>query len=147
MPIATGERRVTRYEFRELFEKQACHVIQPDLCHCGGLWEAKKIAAMAEVYTMGVAPHNPLGPLATLVNIHFAACTPNFIILEYHPDDESPRKDLIKGDTIVVKDGYLAIPEKPGWGYEMDEEAFKRMPPKPWHREFAFQPDGAPGFI
>ena len=79
--------------------------------------------------TFMVAPHNPLGPLATLVNIHFAASTPNFFILEYHPDDESPRKDLVKGDTIVAKDGYLEIPDKPGWGYEMDEEAFKSMPP------------------
>ena len=94
-----------------------------------------------------MAPHNPLGPLATLVNIHFAASTPNFVILEYHPDDESPRKDLVKGETIVAKDGYLAIPDKPGWGYEMDEEAFKRMPAKPWHRGFSFTPDGAPDFI
>ncbi|MEZ4729729.1 MAG: mandelate racemase/muconate lactonizing enzyme family protein [Caldilineaceae bacterium] len=65
IPIATGERLITRYQFRELFEKQACNIIQPDLCHCGGLWEAKKIAAMAETYYMGVAPHNPLGPSPT----------------------------------------------------------------------------------
>jgi len=60
VPIATGERLVTRYQFRDVIEKQACHVIQPIFAICGGLWEAKKIAAMAETYTMGVAPHNPL---------------------------------------------------------------------------------------
>jgi galactonate dehydratase len=147
IPIATGEELYTKFQFQQLLAKGAADIIQPDICLAGGLLEQKKIAAIAEAQYVMVAPHNPLGPLATLVNIHFAACTPNFIILEYHPDDESPRKDLIKGDTIVVKDGYLAIPENPGWGYEMDEEAFKRMPPKPWHREFAFQADGAPGFI
>jgi galactonate dehydratase len=94
-----------------------------------------------------VAPHNPLSPLATLINIHFAASTPNFLVLEYHPDDESPRKDLVMGDAIVVKDGYLDIPDKPGWGYEMNEEAFKRLPGKTWHRGFLFTPDGAPSFI
>ena len=121
--------------------------MQPDICLAGGMLEQKKIAAIAESHYVQVAPHNPLGPLATLVNIHFAASTPNFVILEYHPDDESPRKDLVKGETIVVKDGYLAIPDKPGWGYEMDEEAFKRMPAKPWHRAFSFTPDGTPDFI
>ena len=70
VPIATGERLVTRHQFREVLEKQAAHIIQPDLCHCGGLWEAKKIAAMAEAYYVGVAPHNPLGPIS------LAACPP-----------------------------------------------------------------------
>ncbi len=80
VPIATGERLVTRFGFREIFEKQACHIIQPDLCYCGGLWEAKKIAAMAEIYYMGVAPHNPLGPIANAVALHFGLSTPNFLI-------------------------------------------------------------------
>ena len=94
-----------------------------------------------------MAPHHPLSPLATVVNVHFAACTPNFVVLGYHPDDESPCKDLVKGDTIVEQNGYLAIPDKPAWGYEMDEEAFKRMPPKPWYRTISFAPAGAPSFI
>ena len=70
-------------------------------------------------------------------------------IVEEKPKEgaKSPRKDLIAGETIVARNGYLAIPDKPGWGYEMNEEAFKRMPPRPWHRAFAFDPDGAPGFI
>src|SRR5262249_11424491 len=82
VPIATGERLVTRFDFRPLLEKQAAHVIQPDLCHCGGLWEARKIAAMAEAYYVGVAPHNPLGPVANAAALHFAFSTPNFLIQE-----------------------------------------------------------------
>ena len=147
VPIATGECLYTKYEFRQLLEKQAADIIQPDICLAGGMLEQKKIAAMAEAHYVMVAPHNPLGPLATMVNVHFAASTPNFLILEYHPDDESPRKDLIKGDAILVKDGYLPIPDKPGWGYEMDEAAFKRLPGKPWRRGFAYRADGAPDFI
>jgi galactonate dehydratase len=147
IPIATGEELYTKFQFQQLLTLGGADIIQPDICLAGGMLEEKKIAAIAESHYVQVAPHNPLGPLATLVNIHFAASTPNFLILEYHPDDESPRKDLIKGETIVAKDGYLAIPDKPGWGYEMDEEAFKRMPAKPWHRAFSFTPDGAPSFV
>ena len=147
IPIATGEELYTKYQFHQLLSVGGADIIQPDICLAGGILEEKKIAAIAEAHYVEVAPHNPLGPLATLVNIHFAASTPNFLILEYHPDDESPRKDLVKGDTIVAKDGYLAIPDKPGWGYEMDEEAFKRMPGKPWHRGFSFRVDGAPDFV
>jgi galactonate dehydratase len=147
IPIATGEELYTKYQFQELLAKGAADIVQPDICLAGGILEEKKIAAIAEAQYVKVAPHNPLGPLATMVNIHFAASTPNFIILEYHPDDESPRKDIIKGDVIVAKDGYLAIPEKPGWGYDLDQEAFKRFPGKPWHRGFGFEPDGNPGFI
>src|SRR6516165_8724556 len=71
VPIATGERLVGRGQFRPVLEQRACHVIQPELCHCGGLWEAKKIAAMAEAYYIGVAPHNPLGPVANAAALHF----------------------------------------------------------------------------
>lgn len=147
VPIATGECLYTKFEFRRLLAKEAADIVQPDICLAGGVLEQKKIAAIAEAHYVKVAPHNPLGPLATLVNVHFAASTPNFLILEYQPDDRSPRRDLIKGDPILVKDGYLPVPDKPGWGYEMDEEAFKRMPGKPWHRGFAYAADGAPDFI
>jgi galactonate dehydratase len=146
VPLATGESSYTKFEFRQLLEKQAADIVQPDICLAGGIMELKKIAAMAEAHYVVVAPHNPMGPLATMVNVHFAASTPNFLILEYHPDDASPRKDLIK-DPILVRNGYLEIPDKPGWGYEINEEAFKRYPPKPWRRGFAFRADGAPDFI
>ena len=96
-------------------EKQAATIIQPDICVCGGLTEMRKIAALAEAHYVKVAPHNPLGPVATAVNVHFAAATHNFIILEYHADDESPRRDMLE-EPVKLKDGYLEIPETPGWG-------------------------------
>jgi galactonate dehydratase len=147
IPIATGEELYTKYQFQQLLSLGGADIIQPDVCLAGGMLEHKKIAAIAESHYVQVAPHNPLSPLATIVNIHFAASTPNFLILEYHPDDESPRKDLVMGEAIVAKDGYLEIPDKPGWGYEMNEEVFKRLPGKTWHRGFSYTPDGAPSFI
>lgn len=127
VPIATGERRVTRYEFREIFEKQACHVIQPDLCHCGGLWEAKKIAAMAEVYTMGVAPHNPLGPIANAVALHFDLSTPNFLIQEDMLTDVPWRWDVVRS-SLKSESGYWLPADAPGLGIDVDEKAAARHP-------------------
>jgi galactonate dehydratase len=127
VPIATGERRVTRYEFRELFEKQACHVIQPDLCHCGGLWEAKKIAAMAEVYGMGVAPHNPLGPIANAVALHFDLSTPNFLIQEDMLSDVPWRWEVVR-HSLKSEGGYWMPSDEPGLGIEVDEKAAARHP-------------------
>jgi galactonate dehydratase len=127
VPIATGERRVTRFEFRELFEKQACHVIQPDLCHCGGLWEAKKIAAMAEAYYMGVAPHNPLGPVANAAALHFALSTPNFLIQEDMLTDVPWRFDVVK-HSLRTENGYWLPTDAPGLGIEVDEAAAARHP-------------------
>jgi len=127
VPIATGERLVTRYQFREIFEKLACHVIQPDLCHCGGLWEAKKIAAMAEVYTMGVAPHNPLGPVANAAALHFDLSTPNFLIQEDMLTDVPWRWEVVQ-HALVTEDGYWLPPEAPGLGIEVNESAAAQHP-------------------
>ena len=127
VPIATGERLVTRFEFRELLEKQACHIIQPDLCHCGGLWEAKKIAAMAETYYVGVAPHNPLGPVANAVALHFALSTPNFLIQEDMLTDVPWRWDVVK-HNLKTENGYWLPCDDPGLGVEVDEEAAKKHP-------------------
>ncbi|HEY3935919.1 MAG TPA: galactonate dehydratase [Bryobacteraceae bacterium] len=127
VPIATGERLVTRYQFRELFEKLACHVIQPDLCHCGGLWEAKKIAAMAEVYTMGVAPHNPLGPVANAAALHFDLSTPNFLIQEDMLADVPWRWEVVQ-HSLRSEKGYWLPPDTAGLGIEIDETAAARHP-------------------
>src|ERR1019366_2911055 len=113
VPIATGERLVTRHEFRRVFELQACAVIQPDLCHCGGLWEAKKIAAMAEAYYVSVAPHNPLGPVATAAAIHFALSTPNWLIQEAIRADV-PWREAVVGAGLPIVGGYAAAPTAPG---------------------------------
>jgi galactonate dehydratase len=146
VPLASGECNYTKYEFQPILQAQALDIVQPDICLCGGVLELKKIAAMAEAHYVVVAPHNPMGPVANVVNTHFAASTPNFLILEYTPDDTPPRRDLIR-EAPVVKAGYLPIPEKPGWGIELNEEAFRHYPPKPWRRGFGFGADGSVGFI
>jgi galactonate dehydratase len=127
IPIATGERLVSRFEFRELLEKGACAVIQPDICHCGGLWEARKIAAMAETYYVSVAPHNPLGPLATAAAIQFAVSTPNWLIQESFRSDV-PWRDEVVTNPITVKDGYVVPSELPGLGVEVNEKEAVKHP-------------------
>jgi galactonate dehydratase len=127
VPIATGERLVTRFQFREIFEKQACHIIQPDLCHCGGLWEARKIAAMAETYYMGVAPHNPLGPVANAAALHFGLSTPNFLIQEDMLADVPWRWDVVQS-SLKTENGYWLMPDAPGLGIEVDESAAAHHP-------------------
>src|SRR5579875_958069 len=109
IPIATGERLVTRFQFRELFEKGACAVVQPDLCHCGGLWETRTVAAMAETYYISVAPHNPLGPIATAAALHFGFATPNFLIQEAIRSDVPWRDDLLTEPLPILR-GYAAPP-------------------------------------
>ena len=146
VPVATGEMIYTSFGFRELLEKQAATIIQPDICVCGGLTEMRKIAALAEAHYVKVAPHNPLGPVATAVNVHFAAATHNFIILEYHADDESPRRDMLE-EPVKLKDGYLEIPETPGWGITLNEDYVRDRPIRSWHRPFDVNPDGSTAFI
>jgi galactonate dehydratase len=127
VPIATGERIVTRFGFRELFEKQACHIIQPDLCHCGGLWEAKKIAAMAEAYYLGVAPHNPLGPVANAAALHFALSTPNFLIQEDMLSDVPWRWEVVQ-HNLKTEQGHWLVADAPGLGIEVNEAAAAKHP-------------------
>ena len=142
VPLATGEMLYTRHEFRDLLQLQCVNIVQPDICLTGGLWEMKKIAAMAEAHYVSVAPHNPCGPLATAVNVHFAASTQNFLILEYHADDESPRRDIVD-EPIKLVDGYLELPERPGLGIDLNEEALGRFPFRSWHRAFTWRADGS----
>ncbi len=144
VPIATGERIVTRFGFREIFEQQACHVIQPDLCHCGGLWEARKIAAAAETYGMGVAPHNPLGPVANAAALHFALSTPNFLIQEDMLGDVPWRWEVVQS-SLRTENGYWLPTTAPGLGIKIDEVAAARHP---FEQELmpqlaALAPDGA----
>jgi len=145
IPLATGEMLYTRYEFRELLNLQAVDIIQPDICLTGGLLEMKKIAALAEANYVSVAPHNPCGPLATAVNVHFAASTQNFLILEYHADDESPRRDIVD-EPIKLVNGYLELPDRPGWGVDLNEEALGKFPFRSWHRPFSWREDGSLAF-
>ena len=146
IPLASGECNYTRFEFRDLINIQALDIVQPDICVCGGIMEMKKIAAMAEAQYMMVAPHNPMSPLATMVNIHFAASTPNFLILEYRAPVDDARRDVLD-EPPMVRDGYAEIPNKPGWGVELNEEAFRHYPPRPWKRTTGFRADGSVAFI
>jgi galactonate dehydratase len=127
VPIATGERLATRHQFREVLEKRAAHVIQPDLCHCGGLLEAKKISAMAEAYYVGVAPHNPLGPIANAAALHFALSTPNFLIQEDMLADVPWRWEVVES-SLKTEGGYWLPSDAPGLGVTVNEEAAARHP-------------------
>ncbi|UVI27529.1 galactonate dehydratase [Paenibacillus spongiae] len=145
IPIATGERLFTRWGFREALEKQAVAIVQPDLCHAGGIFEAKKIAAMAEVYYASIAPHNPLGPISLASCLQLDACTPNFLIQE-HPS-MAERWDLGEGylkRPFVVENGYIALPEGPGLGIEINEEALiERSYGGDWDTPRLYDEDGA----
>lgn len=142
IPIATGERLVTRYEFRELLEKRACAVIQPDVCHCGGVTEIKKIAALAETYYVTMAPHNPLGPLATMVNIHVGFSTPNFLIQEVMRSDVPWRYDVVD-DALDICGGYIYPPTRPGIGIEINEKEAVKHPYQSEPKLHYFHPDGS----
>ncbi|GAC1373481.1 MAG: mandelate racemase/muconate lactonizing enzyme family protein [Ktedonobacteraceae bacterium] len=150
IPIATGERMHTRFEFRELLESQAADYIQPDISHFGGLLETKKLAAWAESYYVLVAPHNVGGPVATAAALHFAASTPNFKIQEHFNDfaDEWV-KTTATGNPEVI-DGYFALPQGPGLGITLNEDAIQAHPRQKvffnlfaenWHRRQALRPD------
>ncbi len=141
VPIATGEMLYTKYEFRDVIAAEAADILQPDLLLCGGLMESKKIAAMAEAEYLTIAPHSPLGPVSTAVSTHFAASTPNFIILEYRDDSQGPMRNLIL-EPMKRNGGYLELPQDPGLGIELNEKAFAGNPLKKWHRPFVIEPDG-----
>lgn len=142
IPIATGERLVGGHQFRELIERRACHVVQPDLSHCGGLWVARKVAAMAEWHSMAVAPHNPNGPIATAAAIHFALATPNWVIQETVTGDVPWRNDVVVGPVEIVE-GYATLPDGPGLGIDVDEGAAAHHPFAEEAEQRSFHPDGS----
>jgi galactonate dehydratase len=127
VPIATGERLFTKYGFREVLEKKACQIIQPDLCHAGGILEGKKIAAMAECYFVQVAPHNPLSPVSTAACLQLDACIPNFCIQECVVTDMEFKRKMIK-NCPEIHDGYFDIPSRPGLGVELNHDVIKDSP-------------------
>lgn len=145
IPIATGEQLYTKYEFRELLAHKGADIIQPDVCVVGGLWEMKKVAAMAEAEYVTVAPHNPCGPVATAVNVHFALSTHNFLILEYHADDDPARRALVD-EPVALQKGYLLPPQRPGLGIDLNLETCAGQPYRSWHRRFLWRVDGSLGY-
>ena len=122
IPIATGERFTTIYEYQQLLECGACAYVRPDLCLCGGLSGCKKVAAMAEAQHVKVIPHNPLSPVSTAACVQLDACIPNFALQEYTGESEPPKSDLLV-TPLELKSGYLTVPEGPGLGIELNESA------------------------
>ncbi len=123
-PIATGERLLSRWEFREVFEKQAVAYIQPDISHAGGITELKKIANMAEVYYIHIMPHCAIGPVAFSASLHVDAVVPNFLMQEQI--DQGLGAGLLK-EGWLVKEGHIDLPVKPGLGFEIDEQEIQKQ--------------------
>jgi len=121
LPIATGERIFTKWGFREILEKGAASIIQPDLCHAGGITEGRIIAGMAEAYYVPIAPHNPMGPISLAVGLQLAASIPNFLVQE----QVSLGEGYLKNPFKLQKDGTVMIPQGPGLGIELDEAQMK----------------------
>lgn len=126
IPIATGERLVTKFEFAELLKKQAAQIIQLDVGQCGGILESKKIASMAEAHYAMIAPHMYCGPIAAAAAIQLDTCSPNFLIQEYNGNDL--HQQIFK-EPLRFEKGYITPPTAPGLGVELDEVVVKR------HRE------------
>ena len=129
-PLATGERLFTPREFAEVAETRAVAYIQPDLCHCGGLTVGKKIAAIAEAGHLGIAPHNPMGPVAGAVALHFDVATPNFVIQE-EAVGLVPWFDEIFDHPLKLENGYWSVPQNVGLGLEINEKAAAKHPYAP----------------
>jgi galactonate dehydratase len=145
-PIATGERMITQHAFRELFEKRACSIVQADITHCGGLSEARRIAAMAEAYRMALAPHNPQGPVSTAASLEFGFATPSYIICESVHLDVPWRQEVVKEGFTVEKKGRIVRPNtRPGLGIEIDEAEVKKHPFQQEVLQRSFYADGSVG--
>ncbi len=127
VPIATGERLCTKYEFARVLEAGAASILQMDLGRVGGLLEAKKIASMAETRSAQIAPHLYCGPVVAAANIHIATCSPNFLILESIGTFEGPYMACLKS-TFDWQDGYVIPPTEPGLGVELDDEFIAANP-------------------
>ena len=131
VPIATGERLHTIFEFEMLLARGAVQYVRPDVCMCGGLTGAKKIAALAEARHVGVVPHNPLSPVSTAACVQLAACIPNFALQEYPiGENEAPKNEMVK-NALQREGGYLLVPTTPGIGIELLPDAAERHPYRP----------------
>lgn len=143
IPIATGERLHTIYEFEALLRRGAVQYVRPDVCMAGGLTHTKKIAALAEAHHVGVVPHNPLSPVSTAACLQLAACIPNFALQEYPRGEQEPPKSEIVKASLRVEEGFLIIPDAPGIGIELAEDAAERYPYRPREVRARLHVDGS----
>jgi len=143
VPIAAGERMLGRRDFAEALARRAMDIAQPDICHTGGLWETRKIAAMCETAGIGLAPHNPLGPIAGVAALHFGIATPNVVIQE-EMTGAVPWYDDVVTWPITRRPGRWDTPERPGLGIEVNEAEIARHPfeQEIMHAAGAILPDG-----
>lgn len=145
-PIATGERLVTQHAFLDLLNRRAASVLQPDLTHCGGLSEARRIAALAEAHRVALAPHNPQGPVSTAASIELGFATPSYIICESVHSDVPWRQEVVQEGFTVEPRGRIVRPgTRPGLGIELDEEAIRKHPFEQETPQRHFHPDGSVG--
>jgi galactonate dehydratase len=139
LPIATGERVFTKWGFREVLEKKAATVLQPDLCHAGGITEVRLIAGLAEAYYATIAPHNPLGPISLAAGIQLAASVPNFLCQEQRSLGEGYLKK-----PFVLNKGFVDVPAAPGLGIELDEKALAGKIGHKWRSQESYdEEDGS----
>jgi galactonate dehydratase len=150
IPVATGERLITRWAFRRILEAEAASLLQPDCCHTGGISEVRKIGTMAEAYYAGLAPHNPYGPVSTAACIQVDFAAPNFVIQEIvDPQDIAAAMTFVK-EPLPIVDGHILPPAKPGIGVEVDEAVVAKHQPdfstenvrQKFSGYLAFHPDG-----
>lgn len=127
IPVATGERLTTKYEYAELLERQAAAILQPALARVGGIMEAKKIAGMAEAHYVQIAPHLYCGPIEAAANIQVGTCIPNFLIQESIEKFGGFYAEILK-EPLKWEDGYIIPPDKPGLGVELNEEVAAQHP-------------------
>ena len=143
MPVAMGERLYTIHQFRDVLNRNAAGFVRPDLSLAGGITNCRKIATLAEASYVGVVPHNPLSCVLTAACAQLDAATHNIPVQEYpHNEYEKPKVDLVK-EPLEREGGYLLIPDSPGLGIELNEEAFRHYPPEPYTRPPLIAPDGS----
>jgi galactonate dehydratase len=126
----------TKWGFREVLEKKAATILQPDLCHAGGISEVRYIAAMAEAYYASIAPHNPMGPISLAAGVQLAASIPNFLIQEQVSLGEGYVKK-----PFQVREGYLELPTAPGLGIELDDNAMADKIGHDWKNAQSYDED------
>lgn len=145
VPLATGERSFTKYGFSEFCVRHLVDIVQPDVCHAGGILELKKIGAIAEAFRIEMAPHNPQSEVSTMASLHVNATTPAATVLEYNPNRQPWVQDLFYGGAVKVKDGFAELPDRPGLGVDLDEKVAAKHPYKPVDRPNYVFRDGAVG--
>jgi galactonate dehydratase len=127
LPIATGERFTSIYQFQDVLAHGGCDYIRPDVCVCLGLSGSKKAAALAEAHHVKIIPHNPLSPVSTAACVQLDACIPNFALQEYVGEAEFPKSNMVK-QPLRLENGYLIVPETPGLGIELNDSEIARLP-------------------